>query len=78
MELVFFMPKALIQETNHQNPYGPDVDNLAHVVLDALGKTVLKPGGGDGAVIELRVRKRAASNGERSGVLIAVRKCAGL
>jgi len=61
-----------MQPSNLQNRFGGDVDNFAVTVLDALGETVLKPAGGDGAVRELLAAKRSVREDELPGVWISV------
>ncbi len=53
------------------HPYGPDLDNLLKSTLDALNETVLSSvKGKDGAIVDLRARKRKAREGEPTGARI--------
>ncbi len=72
VRLTFLLPAGSIQPGNLQNRYGGDVDNFTVTVLDALGQTVLKPAGGDGAVRELLAAKRSVLDHEIPGVWISV------
>lgn len=72
VELRFVLPPTSFQPSNDVNQHGADLDNLSKGVLDAIGKTLLKNLGGDGAVYEVRLRKEAASEGEPAGVHISV------
>jgi len=69
----FLLPPDLFQEGNIQNPHGPDLDNLAEPVLDALASTILQPTGGDGAIVKLVVTKRPSRGRERPGVNITLK-----
>ena len=69
----FLLPPDLFQEGNTQNPHGPDLDNLAEPVLDALASTILQPTGGDGAIVKLVVTKRPSRGRERPGVNITLK-----
>ena len=53
------------------NPYGPDLDNLLKPLLDGLKSRVL-PGGDDACIVELAASKRAAANGEQTGVKLEI------
>lgn len=51
------------------HPYGSDLDNLLKRLFDALNTTIFsKITGRDGAVVQLTVSKRKASQSERTGV----------
>lgn len=55
------------------HPYGPDVDNLAAAVLDALNETIFSMvPGKDGAVLWLEVMKLKASTPAEAGLDIIV------
>jgi len=71
--IAFRLPRDHFQKENAQNPHGPDLDNLTEPVLDALGETILRPAGGDGAVLRLLVTKRSVRGKERPGVVIMVK-----
>jgi Holliday junction resolvase RusA-like endonuclease len=54
-------------------PYGPDLDNLLKLLLDALNGTVFSEARGhDSCVISLAVTKTRAASREDSGVHIEV------
>jgi len=55
--------------TDH--PYGPDLDSLLKNTLDAMSDTVLRDvKGHDGAIVDIRARKRQARPGESTGARI--------
>jgi len=68
----FVLPNRSYDNNNKKTLYGPDIDNLAAAVLDALEAHVLPELAGDGAIMELMVTKRKAREGEDSGALITV------
>lgn len=68
----FVLPKGSYDENNKRRPYGPDVDNHAAAVLDALNEHVLPELAGDNAVTELLVTKRKAREVKDCGALITV------
>lgn len=55
------------------HPYGSDLDNLVKRLLDALNMTILaNVPGMDGAVVQLTVSKRKASQDELTGARVAL------
>lgn len=54
-------------------PYGPDLDNLLKLLLDALGNTVLsKAPGKDSCIISLTVLKTRVKSSEEAGAHLEV------
>ena len=72
LRLLFLLESDAIQLANTQNPCGPDLDNLSSPVMDALSGTVLRTAGGDGAIVELLVVKRAVRGREKAGMWITI------
>jgi Holliday junction resolvase RusA-like endonuclease len=70
LDVTFVLPKDRFPE---DHPHGTDLDNLLKRLLDALGKTVLREAPGkDGAITELRAKKRMVREGEPCGARIRI------
>jgi len=70
LEVTFVLPRDRFPE---DHPHGTDLDNLLKRLLDALGKTVLREAPGkDGAITELRAKKRMVREGEITGARIRI------
>jgi hypothetical protein len=65
LHVTFVLPKDRFPP---DHPFGTDLDNLLKRFLDALGRTVLsKVAGQDGAVVEIRAKKRKQRGSELTG-----------